>query len=82
MAKVILTEEELNFCEAFSTPRCLIECLFHDFDNLAEFHKTEMGELRLYQYPLISDEPIIDFEATAKLHGLSKKEKFRSSYMV
>jgi len=77
MIKVALTKHELDFCESFFTPRCLLECLFHDFDNLAEFHPTKMGDLRMYQYPLVSDEAIIDFDTTAQYHNLSKKEKFR-----
>lgn len=77
MIKVSLTKDELNFCESFFTPRCLIECLFHDFDNLADFHPTKMGELRLYQLPLLSDEAIIDFDTTAEYHGLNKKQQFK-----
>ena len=36
-----------------------------------------MGNIRLYQLPMLSDEELIDFEATAKYHGLSKKEEFK-----
>jgi len=77
MANIVLNEEELILCESFHTPQCLLECLFHDFDNLAEFDKEQFGELRLYQFPLISDEAIIDFDTTAEYHGLSKKQKFQ-----
>lgn len=75
--KVSLTEEELLFCESWFTPACLIESLFSDFDNIAEFNKERFGDIRLYQLPFISDEAIIDFDETAKYHKLSLKEKFR-----
>lgn len=71
-----ITEKELDFIESWHTPQCLLETLFHDFDNLAEFSKDKFGDIRLYQYPFVSDEPLIDFETTAKYHKLNKKQKF------
>ena len=72
-----ITEEEIDICECFHIPRCLIECLFHNFDNMADFDEKELGNLRKYQLSLLSDEVLIDFDATAKYHGLNPKEKFQ-----
>ena len=72
-----ITEKELEFCESWYTPACMIESLFNDFDNLAEYNIDNFGDIRLYQQALISDESLIDFDATAKYHKLTKKEKFR-----
>ncbi len=71
-----LNNQELEFMEAWHTPRQLLECLFHNFDNLSQFHETKLGDLRLYQIPMIGNSPIIDFEGTAKHHKLSKKQAF------
>jgi len=67
-----ITESELQFMENFHTPRCLVESLFSDFDNLSEFDENVFGSLRLYQIPFLSHEPIID----EKVPGLSVKEQF------
>ncbi|KKM19648.1 hypothetical protein LCGC14_1653420, partial [marine sediment metagenome] len=72
-----ITEQELAFAELWHTPQCLLETLFHDFDNLGHFSEDKFGEVRLYQYTLYSDEAMIDFEATAELHNLTKKEAFQ-----
>jgi len=67
-----ITPEELDFMEMWHTPRCLIESLFSNFDNLTEFSETKFGKLRTYQLPMISYEPFID----EKVSGLSEKEQF------
>ena len=67
-----IKEDELQFMERFYTPQCLIESLFHNFDNLASFDKEKFGSLRVYQYPLISSEALID----TNIKGLTEKEKF------
>jgi len=67
-----ITESELLFMESFHTPRCLVESLFSDYDNLSEFDENKFGNLRLYQIPFLSHEPIID----EKVPGLSVKEQF------
>jgi len=72
-----ITEQEICFLEQWNTPKSLLETLFHDFDNLGYFSKDKFGEIRVYQYPLYSDESLISFSATAKLHNLSKKEEFQ-----
>jgi hypothetical protein len=77
LEQVEITEEEIAFMESFSSPVCLVESLFHNFDNLAEYDQEKYGNIRLYQTPFISDEAIIDFEATAKLHNLDEKETFQ-----
>lgn len=72
-----LSEEEHLFMESWSTPRCLTECLFGNFDDFGEFDKEQTGEVRLYQRPFLSNESLIDFETTAKYHNLSEKEEFQ-----
>ncbi len=72
-----ITEKEISFMESWYTPYCLAESLFTDFDNFGRFEKDKMGNIRLYQLPMLSDEALIDFSATAKYHGLSKKEEFK-----
>ena len=72
-----ITEEEILFCESWHNPRCLAESLFSDFDNFGRFDEKSFSSIRLYQLPMLSDEPMIDFKATAKYHGLSKKEEFQ-----
>lgn len=72
-----ITEKEINFMECWHIPRCLIESLFHNFDNLTEFKENSFGNLRLYQLPFYSDESLIDFETTAKYNKLTEKEKFQ-----
>lgn len=68
-----ITEKELQFMEDWHNPICMTECLFSNFDNLAEFDEEKFGQLRIYQFPLPSYEPIIDEEVT----GLSLKEQFK-----
>jgi hypothetical protein len=68
-----LNEKLLEFMECWHTPRCLIESLFNDFDNLGEFDKEKFGSLRLYQYPFPSYESLID----EKLPNLSIKQQFK-----
>ncbi len=63
-----ITEQELEFSEQWNTPKALLETLFHDFDNLGFFSEKKFANLRMYQYPLYSDEAVIDFEATANYH--------------
>ena len=71
-----ISEDEIAFMECWYTPACLIESLFHDFDNLTAFSKEKFGNLRLYQHAMVSDESIIDFELTAEQRGMTKKEMF------
>lgn len=72
-----IKESEIQACILWRTPECLGESLFSDFDNLADFRKNVFSTIRLYQAPFISDEALIDFGATAKLHNLNPKEEFR-----
>jgi len=71
-----ITEKELQYMESWHIPRCLAESLFSDFDNFGRFEEDKFGEIRIYQLPMLSDEALIDFEATAKYHNLSKQEEF------
>ena len=71
-----ITESELQFMEQWHIPRCLAECLFADFDNFGRFNKNDFGTIRLYQLPMLSDEALIDFKATAKYHNLKEQEEF------
>lgn len=56
-----ISERELLFCQNWHTPICMTESLFSCLDNLSEFKNT-LSELRIYQYPMLSSEPFIDFE--------------------
>ncbi len=76
MATINLTEKDIRFREFWYTPKILLECLFHDFNNLTSFKKDKYGELRLYQTPMISNESLIDFELTAEKNGMNKKDEF------
>ena len=67
-----LTETELEFMELWHYPPALVECLFSNFDNLAEFDEERMGSLRQYQYPMISFEPTID-----DIPGFTEKQNFQ-----
>jgi hypothetical protein len=77
MEQTLFSEADLEFCESWFTPKCLLESLFHDFDNLADYKLDKFGEVRLYQQALLSDEAIIDFEATSEYHGLNRKQTFQ-----
>ena len=66
-----ITEKELSFMEAWHNPICLAESLFSNLDNLSEFKDT-FGEIRFYQRPMLSFEPIVDCE----MPDLSPKEQF------
>lgn len=72
-----ITEEELSFYSLWVTPKSFVEILFSDFKHLNVFDEDKFGHIRLYQEPFLSDESLIDFEATAKYHNLTDKEKFQ-----
>lgn len=74
MIKRDITESEIDFMQSWHTPKCLIESLFSNFDNLARFVPGVLGKLHLYQETFYSDEPIIDFETTAKYHKLNENQ--------
>jgi len=67
-----ITQEELEFMENWHHPVCMAECLFSNFDNLTEFAEEVFGVLRLYQFPMLSYESIID----EKVAGLNEKQQF------
>ena len=60
-----ITEEDLEFMELFHYPPALVEVLFSDVDNIAEYDEEKFMELRLYQYPMLSFEPFICVEGMA-----------------
>lgn len=66
-----INEKELLFMQNWHTPVCMTESMFSCLDNLSEFKDT-LSDLRMYQYPMLSSEPFIDFEVP----GLSPKERF------
>lgn len=80
-----ITEKELKFMEDWHDPVCLTECLFSNFDNLSEFDEEKYGELRLYQFPFLSYEPIID-EEVGELYDewkdLSKGERRKKEFAL
>jgi len=57
-----ITEEELEFMETFYYTPALVESLFNNFDNLADFNEEEFGEIRLGQIPLLSFEYMIGID--------------------
>ena len=73
----LITENDLDFIEEFFTPKSFIETLCSNFDNPAVWEQDKFGDLRLYQEPFLSDESLIDFEATAKYNGLNEKQQFQ-----
>ncbi|MHA1747537.1 MAG: hypothetical protein ACTSYF_02710 [Promethearchaeota archaeon] len=77
MAQLNLTEEDIQFLESWYTPVEFAETVFHDFNNFTAYKKGKFGDVRLYQYPMLSDEPLIDFELTAEHHSMNKKEEFQ-----
>lgn len=72
-----ISEKEITFMENWYNPFCMSECLFSNFDNLGDFDPDIFGEIRLYQRPMISHEPLIDFKTTAEYHKLNKKQTFK-----
>ena len=72
-----LSEKERLFIESWHKPSKLCETLFSDFDNLGHFDKEKRGIIRLYQLPMLSHEPSIDFKALKKYHKLNKRETFQ-----
>jgi len=77
MAQTNLTDEDIEFLGLWYTPVALVECLFNDFNNFTAYKKGKFGDVRLYQYPMLSDEALIDFELTAEHHGMNLKEQFQ-----
>ncbi len=72
-----IKEEEIQFMEAWHTVRELVECLFSNFNDMGEFEE-ELGHfIRFYQFPMLSQEPLIDFETTAKHHNLTEQQAFK-----
>lgn len=67
-----ISSDELFFMEKWHDPYALSESLFPDFDNLANFDEDKLGEIRLYQMPMLSLESTID----EKMPGLKEKEQF------
>ena len=69
-----ITEEELEFCECFYNPVCLIETVFTNLKNLAKFDEDKFSEVRLYQLPNISYEYLIDYDGLSKQEALKLRE--------
>jgi hypothetical protein len=65
-------QEDLDFCFNLAYPVAIVETMFSNLDNLTEFLPDKFSELRVYQYPMISGEPIIDVE----MPNLTPKQKF------
>lgn len=76
MAIEKITEDELLFMESWYNPVCMVESLFSNFDDLGEFDEEQLGDIRLYQRPMLSHEAMIDFDTTAEHHKLKDKQKF------
>ena len=72
-----INSDEISFLESWFTPLCLAECVFSDLNNFGKFEEDAFSEIRLYQLSMMSDEPLVDFEETARYHKLSEKETFQ-----
>lgn len=72
-----INEKELTFMENWVNPLCMLECLFSNFDNLGDFDLNVFSEIRMYQRPMVSHEPLIDFKTTAEYHNLNRKQTFQ-----
>jgi len=55
-----ITNDELEFISEYYNPIALIECLFGDFDNLSAFDEDKIGNIRPYQYSMLSFEYLLD----------------------
>lgn len=57
-----LNNEQLELLETFFYPPALAECLFSNLGQPNEFKEDKLGDLRLYQVPMISFEDLYDIE--------------------
>ena len=67
-----ITDSELEFISEFFNPVALAECLFDDFDNLSGFEEDKLGNIRPYQFSMLSFEYLLDDNPQ-----LSVKENFK-----
>ncbi len=70
-----ITDDELSFMESLYNPICFTECMFSNLEgpNLAEFDKDKFSHIRLYQFPMLSFEYLVDYER----NDLTLKENFK-----
>jgi len=65
--------EELDLMECLSYPISAAEVIFSDIEDLSsEWDETKLGNIRLAQYPMLSDEHMISYDP-----NLSYKENFK-----
>ena len=67
-----ITPNELEFISEFYNPVALAECLFDDFDNLSAFTEDKLGNIRPYQFSMLSFEYLLDDDPR-----LTTKENFK-----
>lgn len=66
-----ISEADLQFFDSYYDSYAQAECLFSDFDNLTRMDGDKLGNIRLYQIPLLSHEYVLDDDP-----NLSKKANF------
>lgn len=71
-----LSPQELEFVEDLYNPICLAECAFSDLDNLLQYDE-QLADIRLYQYPMMSYEYLIDTDVKPGMTAADKKERFK-----
>jgi hypothetical protein len=64
-----IEEEELEFLECLYNPISFTECAFSNLDILTLFEEDTFSEVRLYQFPLLSYEYMIDTINTLGVKG-------------
>jgi hypothetical protein len=73
-----ITEEELGFMESLHYPVATVETLFSDFNNLSQFEEEKFGNLRIYQYPFLSFESVIDEKIA--IENLTREELEKTQF--
>jgi hypothetical protein len=66
-----ILEEDLQFMEDFYYPPAFTECIFSDLTNLTLSDEEKFSNVRLYQYPMLAYDYLIDDEP-----NLTEKENF------
>ena len=70
-----INEDELKVFQALAHPVSCAEILFDNFDILSSFSETEIGTIRMYQYPMMSYDSLFyaDQKKTKKANFLIKQ---------
>lgn len=55
-----ISEEDLAFMEDLHYPPAFVECVFSDLTNLSVYDEEKFSNIRLYQYPMLAYDYLID----------------------